>query len=271
MLTPERLQGPGVGRIAGLGLASRGELQIVVEDSAQLLHRVHVERAAGQLVHGGLEGCALGGQLGSDRPEHVTVDGDPYDLHAGEHPHQRSLHAIEELRFLDLRQRCFEGAAQSGQHPAESYQREPSVIEIADRGSIVLVGPGIEQEGALAFGGRAIVDRNLEEPGRQVGQAVLIHRRVEQVGGYGGVEHESGDVDTQRQQAPHQLLGVVAHDTNAVRAQPGGQRSQHVRLGHQRSPDVGSQVDAGRRLLRIEGLCHQRQTEQWRTPRVPGP
>ena len=74
MLAAQQLEGAGVGREPGLGLAHRGEAEFLVEHGAQLGHRVHLERLAGQVLDGGLERAALVGQPGRDRAQDVAVD-----------------------------------------------------------------------------------------------------------------------------------------------------------------------------------------------------
>ena len=98
---------------------------------------------------------------------------------------------------------------------------------------VAVVGRLLEQEGALALGRRAVVDGHAEEPGRQVGQSVLVDGRVEQVGGHRGVHDQAGDVDAQGQQGAHQLLDVVGHHPDPVGPEPGGQGGEDAGLGHQ--------------------------------------
>ncbi len=130
VLAAQRLEGPGVGRVPGLGLATRGQPEVVVEHGAQLLDRVDVERSAGQLVHRGLERAALVGQLGGDRPEHVTVDGDADDLHAGEHPHQRPLHVVEEPPLPHPVECRLQRRPQPGEHRGQAHQAEAGAVEV---------------------------------------------------------------------------------------------------------------------------------------------
>ena len=114
VLAPQRLEGAGVGRVARLGLPPGLQAQVLVEHGAQLLDRVDVERGAGQLVHGGLERLALGRQLGGDGPQHLAVDRDPHDLHAGQHPDERPLHVVEQGALADLGQRRAAAARAAG-------------------------------------------------------------------------------------------------------------------------------------------------------------
>ncbi len=50
VLAPDRAQHAGVGRVAGLPLPPRRELQLLEEDPRQLLRRADGELLAGQLV-----------------------------------------------------------------------------------------------------------------------------------------------------------------------------------------------------------------------------
>jgi hypothetical protein len=73
------------------------------------------------------------------------------------------------------------------------------VVQTGRCGIIGVVWFGLQQEGTLAFGTRAVVDGHAEEPGSQIGQPIAVVRRVEQIGGYRRVHHQSGDIDAERQ------------------------------------------------------------------------
>jgi len=239
-----------------------------------LLDRVHVERAAGQLVHGGFEPLAFGRQLGGDRPEHVPVHRNTDNLHAGEYPHQRSLHAVEELLLADVGQGRLQRGAKSGQHGRQAHQSQSGVVETGRHGATVgLLGIGLEQEGTLALGPGAVVDGHTQEPGGEVGQPVAVVGRVEQVGGHRGVDDQAGDVDAEGQQRPHQFLDVVSHYTDAAGPEPVGQGVQDPSLGDQVAAAVGPQVDGWRRPVRrpLGRFGHQGERQQGRTPGIALP
>ena len=96
VVVAQGLQGGGVGRVAGLGLASRGEAELVVEHGAQLRGRVHVELVAGQRLDLGLQPLAVADQLVGDARSSAVSTADAGHLHAGQHPHQRELHLVVE-------------------------------------------------------------------------------------------------------------------------------------------------------------------------------
>ena len=175
VLVAQQLEGPGVGREPGLGLAHRSEAQRVVEHRAELGDRVHLERGAGQVLDGRLQGGALLGQPGGDRPQDVPVDGDADDLHAGQHPDQR----LFDVGVEGVLPHRGQGVGQRGAQPGQDGGQ-------ADRPEVVLgqavVGPGrvgrlVEREGPLSLAAGAVVDGDAEEPRRQIADPVPVDGR----------------------------------------------------------------------------------------------
>ena len=87
----DRAQHLAVGRVAGLSLASRRELELLEEDPPELLRRAEHELLAREVVRAGLELLDSVVQPSRDLAHPVRVDADSRVLHRAEHDGQREL------------------------------------------------------------------------------------------------------------------------------------------------------------------------------------
>ena len=160
VLVPDLAEDAGVGRVAGLALAVRRELELLEEDPRDLLGRAEDELLSGELVGLLLELLDPVCEPGSDLPHAVLVDLDAGVLHVGEHLGERELDLAVEL--LPRR--------------APSRRRDEGLGEpkgggrVANERGGVLVGRGVGNE----------LDAVL---GREVVELVGRAARVDQVGG----------------------------------------------------------------------------------------
>ena len=125
-------------------------------------------------------------------------------------------------------ERRLQRGTQAGQHGGQAHQPEAGVVEPGRRRR--RRRPRRSASSRKAPWPLAPVPSSTatpEEPGGQVGQAVAVVGRVEQVGGHRGVDGQAGDVDAERQEGPHQLLGVVGHHADPAGSEPVGQGGQH--------------------------------------------
>ena len=200
----------------------RGELELVEQDVAQLGSRVDVELLARELLHFFLEALRLRGELVADRPQPIDVDCDPRNLHLGEHADERALHVLVESSRTGLLQ----GLADPGNEPAEHRHLRGRMSRV--RRCRLRFGAGtevrfvlgaVEIEAELLLGHRGLETRNSRAERRhevrQTRQRGLSLAGVEKVGGDGGVEIESGEMDPLRLEGAHQLLRTVGDDPPA--------------------------------------------------------
>ena len=237
MRPAQALERLGVGREAGLRLLAGRQPDLVVEHRAQLRRRVHVELVPGQLLHVGLERRRRGRERVGDRLQLGPVDADAGHLHLGQDPHQRRLDlVVQHDHVLGL------------QAPAEAGGHGGDVGGLAGRlpGHVEGLGPGLRD-----------VERELAGLLAQLLQAVLPRRGVEQVRRHGGVHLEPLQVDAERQQRPHGLLGVVAEDGP-------GQHDVELLDDRGRAEQVARHHDPEARLLALGR--HQHQSHQLAAP-----
>ena len=101
----ELLEHVGVGRVAGLGLPERRQLELLEQDGGELLGRADVELAARE--HVDVPGRPLERQLELARElvEALLVDADAVALHVGEDGDERPLDGFVELEEPDFSER----------------------------------------------------------------------------------------------------------------------------------------------------------------------
>ena len=228
VLAAQLLEGAGVGGEPGLGLADRGEAQLLVEDGAQLGYRVDLERARrpgpGWWPRGsgtprpvprrwpgarpGRRGCRPPpcGPAPGPAAARCRRRGRPPPPAARASSSGGRSRASTGGQAHGLRGRP--DRSRAGRHRRRPHRRASRT------------------KAALPLGPRAVVDLDPEVPVGQVAEPVAVGGRVEQVGGHGGVDGQPGDVDAEREQRPHQLLGVVGHHPDPAGPEPGGQRGQ---------------------------------------------
>ena len=99
MVLCELLEDGLVGGIAGLGLLGLADVepQLLEEYGSQLLGGIDVELLPRQLEDLGAQLVDLLAQLGAHLLQQLAVELAARVLHAGEHGHQRQLHAVEQL------------------------------------------------------------------------------------------------------------------------------------------------------------------------------
>ena len=81
VVVPDALQHARVGRVAGLALAARRQLELLEEDARDLLRRAEHELLARELVRVRLELLDAVGEARGDLAHAVRVDLDPGVLH----------------------------------------------------------------------------------------------------------------------------------------------------------------------------------------------
>ena len=162
---------------------------------------------------------ALLGQPGGDGPEHLAVHRHPGDLHPGQHADQGSVDLVVEHGGPRLGQGVGQRPPEPGHHRGQPGA-PPAPGRRRDEASFV-----VEVERPLPLGAGTVVHHHPQVGGGQVTQPVVVDRGVEEVGGHRGVHLQADDVDAQGQQPSHQLLGVVGHPPDAVRAQAAAARA----------------------------------------------
>jgi hypothetical protein len=157
VLAPDRAENARVGRVAGLPLAARGQLELLEQDPRDLLGRAQHELLARQLVRLRLELLDPVGQACGDLAHPVRIDLDARGLHRCEHLRQGQLDlAVEGLR------------------PALADALEQRVAQAQGRGRVADERRGL----LLGLGDRQELDPVL---GREVVERVLGPARIDQV------------------------------------------------------------------------------------------
>ena len=129
------LEGRGVGRVAGLRLALRGELELVVEDVRSWVDELTLNSSPASAWIVASSVAASRGQLGVDPAQALDVDADPGDLHPGEHPDEWALDLLVEAATRRPRRARRAGASPAARR-ARPAGRSPR-LEAARR----LLGP----------------------------------------------------------------------------------------------------------------------------------
>ena len=107
----------GIRRVAGLGLAGLGQLQLVEEHLLQLLRRAEVHLAADRRVRLAARGRRRAAPSSPENADELVVrDGDAGELHVGEG---------EQRRQLDVGQHRRDAVGQLGAQRVGDAQREP--------------------------------------------------------------------------------------------------------------------------------------------------
>ena len=96
VVVADRAQDARVGRVAGLPLPARGELELLEEDPCELLRRAELERLPGELERLRLELLDPLLEACGDLAHPVRVDPDPRLLHVREHDGERQLDLVVE-------------------------------------------------------------------------------------------------------------------------------------------------------------------------------
>ncbi len=163
------------------------------------------------VVHLGLERRRRSLERVGDRLQLVAVDADAGHLHLGQDPHERRLDVVVQHDHVLGRQAL-----------AEPHRHGGDVVGLSGR----LLRYVVRRLSRLED-----VEGQLTRLLAELRQLVLARRRIEQIGGHGGVHLEPGDVDAEWQQRPHDLLDVVTQDGAAKEAvQLLGDRSGHEQL-----------------------------------------
>ena len=231
VLAAQRLEGAGVGREPGLGLAAGREAQVLVEHGAQLLDRVDVERACrparawwprAMRTRRSARRRWSAGPRG--RPGCPPPPSGPAPAPAAA-PCRRTARPRPPSSRASTR-----GARSRASTAASRTSPSAGVVEPGSvRGRRVVLRFGLEQRthpGPWPRCRRRRPPRGTGRPGRRAGSWSI--GRVEQVGGHRRVDDQTGDVDPEGQQRPHQLLGVVGHHADPVGPEPGGQGVEHA-------------------------------------------
>ena len=180
MVVPDGAQDTRVGRVPGLALAAGGELELLEQDSRELLRRAELELLSGELVRARLELLDPLREPRGDLPHAIRVDLDAGVLHRREHRREGQLDVLVEPLHPPLAQ------------PGAQLGRE------AARG----LGAPDERRGLLLRGG---LGNKLE--------AVLAREVVEVVAGAAGVDEVRRDQRVVRRRAAEaEQLGVVGQE-----------------------------------------------------------
>ena len=213
---PRSFEGGSVGGEARLRALLGLQAELLEENAAQLLRRVDDKGLAGVVLDLLLQPAHLG--LESDDELAQVLDVDPHTdlLHAGQHSDQGAFDVVVEGEEVA---RCH-GVAEGGRQPGHGDGSSAGVLR-----RTVLAAIQVELTGG---GGVAGLELEAEVADGELFEEVLRLARVDEVGGDRRVQVEGTDVDPERVEGAHELLGPVGLERRPTRTDEGRQSGGHL-------------------------------------------
>ena len=202
----ELLEDRRVGRVAGLGLAALGQLQLAEQHVAQLLRGADGEFVADGVEDRSLEPGDLGCELAIQDRQGIEVDGHADGLHPCQHGNERQLHVPEQIR---------------------------QAFGLERRGQRIAGGEGRQCLQPHSLDGLQLLDRRqhqVQSLGHDVGDRLRTQGCVQQVRGELRVERDRcrGPGRVCGEPRDEQRFCLMGHDRNPGRLE---HRAQTIRVG----------------------------------------